>query len=94
VGTCAYIIAGNFAIQQLLALDQAVYDPSYDLRANEGAIVAGTGLGLSGLGAVAHSDLGLLGKALLGTSVSSPAWVLDLTQLLPPGAAQADLLCQ
>jgi RHS repeat-associated protein len=91
-GACALVIAGNFLAQQALVADQAAYNPNYDWAANEAAIVAGTGLGLSGLGAVASSELGAFGKAALGAAVSSPAWILDLVQGLSPEAASATLL--
>ncbi len=94
-GVCAYAIAGNFIFQQSLLVDQAAFDPSYDWAANEAAILTGTGLGLSGLGAVANSGLGALGRAGLGAAVSSPGWLLDAMGALSPEPAGASLLtCQ
>jgi len=94
-GTCGLVILTNFLAQQALAADQAAYDPNYDWAANEAAILAGTGLGPSGLGAVVNSELGVIGKAALGAAVSSPGWLLDAADGLSPEAAQAGLLsCQ
>jgi RHS repeat-associated protein len=99
-GTCGYIIAGNFIAQQLLAADQAVYRPSYNLGENEAAIFTSSALGLLGVSvaqnfedaaaAGAPSILGRIAKTLVGATVSSPAWLLDGAQ----EASAATLVCR
>jgi hypothetical protein len=65
-GICAAAIAANFTAQQALVADQTIYNPNYNWAGSEAAIVVGTGLGITGLGAVATSELGALGRAALG----------------------------
>jgi RHS repeat-associated protein len=90
-GICGYVLASNFLAQQALAADQAIYNPDYQLGPNEAAILAGTALGASALGAVAHSELEALGRAVLGGAVVSPQLLLDLVHALTPEEAETAL---
>ncbi len=93
-GLCTAALGANFGLQQLLAADQTLYSRNYNLGLNETAIFAGTGLGITGLGAVANSELEGLARFALGGSIISPQLLLDLIQGLSPEEAQALLACQ
>jgi RHS repeat-associated protein len=94
-GVCAGFLVGNFVAQQLLAADQAVYNPNYQLGLNEAAIFAGTGLGATGLAAVANAGLEGLGRIALAGGIGYPQWLLDAAQLLSPEQLEAAILaCQ
>ena len=89
-GACAVVLGGNFVAQEFLVADQAIYNPNYALAPNEAAILAGTGLGATALGAVAGSELQGAGRALLAGSMEIPQFLLDAAQAF--GAEVADTI--
>ncbi len=91
---CAVAFVANLGVQQLLAADQAVYNPNYNLGLNEAALFAGAGLGAVGISGVAGSELSYLGRLALGGAVSSPQFFLDAAELLSPEQAEALVVCQ
>jgi hypothetical protein len=93
-GLCGAVLGGNFLLQQILAADQAIYNPNYPLALNEGIIFATAGLGGSALGAVAHSELEALGRAALGGAIVTPQLLLDFIEGLTPEQAEAIVNCQ
>jgi RHS repeat-associated protein len=77
---CPAILGVNTGVQEVLVGAQAAYTPGYsasDALAAQGSIATGYALGALGAGAAEYSDLGTLGKALLGTAVGSPQILLD-----------------
>jgi RHS repeat-associated protein len=83
-GLCAAALGANFGLQGLLAADQALYSSNYNLGLNEAIIFAGTGLGATGLLAVANSELEGLARVALGGVIASPQLLLDSVQGLSP----------
>ena len=81
---CAVAFVANLGVQQLLAADQAVYNPNYNIGLNEAVLFAGAGLGAVGISGVAGSELSYLGRLALGGAVGSPQFFLDAAELLSP----------
>jgi RHS repeat-associated protein len=92
-GVCAGFLVGNFIAQEALVIDQAVYIPNYSPALDEAAILAGTGVGATGLAAVAHAGIEGLGRAVLALGITYPQFLLDAAQYL--SAADATVFgCQ
>lgn len=87
---CGYALAANFAIQQLLVIDQVFYKPNYSPGLDEVAIFTGAAVGVLGVGAVDLSELKTLGRAVLSGGVTWPQLALDAAELGAP--AQAAIL--
>jgi len=86
-GTCADFLLGNFLVQQGLVADQTIFLPGYSPGLDEAAIFAGTGLGATGLVAVANGGLQGFWRAAFAGSVTYPQLWLDAGQALGSGSS-------